>query len=517
MSIHIKSMVAIIGLIGVALIGIVAIQSYSIIQAVRLNSAAFDRKVYDALEKTVERIEAEERTLVADEMGINRFAKEFNRQHIFGEEEIYMQLKADTAHRVFASKDTLIINAQSGYLDHFQYRYDECLREDAFERFVEYVMDIRNKDISLDQRPGMRYLDRLLQDELTKRGLNIAYQYAIFSDKEDRFLAIKKNDGQKGTISKDVALAKASLAPFINSPYKIDLFPTMEKSNTGGHLVAYFPNKDGFVRSSGWLILLGSFVSIAVIMFCFIYVIQIVFQQKKLSEMKNDFLNNMTHEFKTPIATISLATDSITNPSILANTEKIKRFANIIREENRRMNSQVERVLQMAQIDKKEFKLNIQETNINELIEIAISAFCLQVEKKDGVIIQKLDCDNPIIEADETHISNVIHNLMDNANKYSPETPHITVKTQNVSGGVQISVEDKGIGISKDARKYIFDKFYRVPTGNVHDVKGFGLGLSYVKSIVTAHGGHIQVKSELGKGTTFIVFLPHAQKEMTIV
>ena len=224
--------------------------------------------------------------------------------------------------------------------------------------------------------------------------------------------------------------------------------------------------------------------------------------------MKTDFINNMTHEFKTPIATISLATDSITSPMIINSPDKIKRFVDIIRQENRRMNSQVERVLQMALIDKKDFQINLEELNIHDVIQQAVDNFSLQIEKREGSIITHLDAERPIIEGDATHITSVIHNLLDNANKYSPEKPQVTVSTRNVPMGVEITVTDRGVGISKEARKNIFDKFYRVSTGNIHDVKGFGLGLSYVKAIITAHKGLIDVKSETGKGSSFILTLP---------
>ncbi|MFZ4542770.1 MAG: sensor histidine kinase, partial [Saprospiraceae bacterium] len=238
----------------------------------------------------------------------------------------------------------------------------------------------------------------------------------------------------------------------------------------------------------------------------------VIFRQKKFDQVKNDFINNMTHEFKTPLATISLAADSIGSPTILNNPDKVKRFIEIIKQENKRMNGQVEKVLQMAILDKDTFKLKINELDINEIIEHAMLNFALQVESRDGSIRTELKAERHIIEGDFTHVSNIIHNLLDNANKYSPDKPEITIKTRNISDGIEITVEDKGLGLSPASRKLIFDKFYRVPTGNVHDVKGFGLGLSYVKNMLTAHKGNIEVKSELGKGSSFIVFLPIQQQ-----
>ncbi|NJK82836.1 MAG: HAMP domain-containing histidine kinase [Saprospiraceae bacterium] len=254
--------------------------------------------------------------------------------------------------------------------------------------------------------------------------------------------------------------------------------------------------------------MISSILFTVIIMFCFGYTIDVIFKQKKLSEIKTDFINNMTHEFKTPIATISLAADSITSPMIVGHTEKVQRFANIIKQENKRMNSQVEKVLQMALLDKNEFQLKLTEVNLHNVVESALENIGLQVERKEGKVSAELKAARPVVQGDLTHISNMINNLLDNANKYSFEKPEISVHTCNVPNGVEVTVKDKGIGMSKEARKHIFDKFYRVHTGDLHDVKGFGLGLSYVKAMITAHKGTIDVKSELGKGSSFILFFP---------
>lgn len=228
--------------------------------------------------------------------------------------------------------------------------------------------------------------------------------------------------------------------------------------------------------------------------------------------MKTDFINNMTHEFKTPIATISLAADSIESPKVIQDESKIHRFIHIIRQENKRMLQQVEKVLQMAQIDKKDFQLKLGEVDMHELIRQAVEHLTLQVQKREGTIRVELNAGQPVLEGDHTHLSNVIYNLLDNANKYSADAPDIRITTLNLNGGIEIMVEDKGIGISKENQKHIFDKFYRVHTGNVHDVKGFGLGLSYVKAIALAHQGNIEVRSEPGKGSRFTLYLPFRPK-----
>ena len=231
-----------------------------------------------------------------------------------------------------------------------------------------------------------------------------------------------------------------------------------------------------------------------------------------MSEMKSDFINNMTHEFKTPIATISLAVDSINTPAVINKAEQIKYYTNIIKEENRRMNSQVENVLQMSLIDKKDLELNIGTYDVHLLLSNAIKNISLHVDKRKGKLTSILNAENSFFEVDEVHFTNVILNLLDNAIKYSKTEPNIKITTKNNLNGILISIEDDGIGMSNDTLHRIFDKFYRVPTGNVHNIKGFGLGLSYVKAIIQNFDGQIEVSSTIGKGSIFTIFLPFKTK-----
>lgn len=224
--------------------------------------------------------------------------------------------------------------------------------------------------------------------------------------------------------------------------------------------------------------------------------------------MKSDFINNMTHEFKTPIATITVATDSIVNEKVIKNPDQVKYFAGMIGKENKRMNQQVENILRIARLDKKEFELKLQPVNVHEFLDKAASSFDLQVEQREGYIKRDFDASNPVVTTDTNHFTNMISNLLDNANKYSPEKPEIVISTQNTPKGIIIAVEDNGIGMKKSIQHKIFDQFYRESSGNIHNVKGFGLGLSYVKKIIDANKGEISVKSEIGKGSRFELFLP---------
>jgi len=253
---------------------------------------------------------------------------------------------------------------------------------------------------------------------------------------------------------------------------------------------------------------------IAVIFFTLIIVaafyvtISALLRQKKMSEIKNDFINNMTHEFKTPLATISLAVDALRNEKVAQDRSKSEYFSGIIKEENRRMNKQVELILQAALMDKQELQLNLQPLHVHQLIRDSIENFQLQLAEKKGKYELHLDARNDLLQADEVHFTNLIANMIDNAIKYSNDNLIIRISTSNNNKNLVIRIEDNGIGMNKETLRKIFEKFYRAHTGNIHNVKGFGLGLSYVKTVVDAHDGKIKAESTIGKGTTFILEFP---------
>jgi signal transduction histidine kinase len=291
------------------------------------------------------------------------------------------------------------------------------------------------------------------------------------------------------------------------SDYKLMLFPN-DVFKRNEMLSISFSDKLNYLLDGIWVVLLFSIAFTVLIIWGFAYTLKVVLRQKKLADIKNDFINNMTHEFKTPIATIAIANESMRDPRIYQVPEKLEFYNNIIRDENQRMLRQVETVLQMAQIDKGEVKLKMEDTDINDLVETAVSSMSLTVEQRDGKITVNNEAVQTTILADPTHILNVLINILDNANKYSPESPVITVNVYNKPESVIIEISDKGIGMSKEVLKKIFDTFYRATSGNIHDVKGFGLGLSYVKAILTEHQGTIEVESEPLKGSTFTINLP---------
>jgi two-component system phosphate regulon sensor histidine kinase PhoR len=238
-------------------------------------------------------------------------------------------------------------------------------------------------------------------------------------------------------------------------------------------------------------------------------------RQKKLSEIKNDFINNMTHEFKTPLATISLAVDALKNEKVTGDPQKLGYFSSIIKEENQRMNRQVETILKSALMERQEVELNLKPINVHQVIEDVVDNFMLRLDEKGGTLEMNLQAGQFIIEADEVHFSNLINNLLDNAVKYSKENtpPKVCITTTSNAKKIFIKIEDNGIGMTRETLKRIFEKFYRAHTGNIHNVKGFGLGLSYVKTVVEAHEGVIKADSILGKGSSFTIELP-LQKEV---
>jgi len=280
-----------------------------------------------------------------------------------------------------------------------------------------------------------------------------------------------------------------------------DFNPRAEK------LYIIMPNDDSVAKQLG-IMISGGVLFTMIIITAFALTIRTLLNQKKLSEIKSDFINNMTHELKTPLATISLAIDAIRNEKVMSKPEKIHYFSGIIKEENKRMNKQVESILQSALLEKDEITLKLQPTDVHNVIQSTADNLQLQLATKNGVVDLQLDAINPIIMADDVHFSNLIFNLMDNAIKYSNDQLEIRIQTYNTRKSLFIVIADNGIGMSRDTISRIFEKFYRAHTGNVHNVKGFGLGLTYVKAIVDAHKGKIKVESVVGKGSKFTLEFP---------
>lgn len=492
-----RAILLIIGLMSAALVGIAVLQVNWVRYAITLNEKNFDKLVRDALKSVADRLE-EEQDLVAFS-SVNGYGTSY-----FQQQEI--RKNRDGSIAVDISMGQIRQRLRENTCQCASCQAERGRDFNQLQQWANYVEQMNKLPVA--ERISPDNLNSFLEQELMDRGVEIDYNFGVFSRAKNSFVIIDDHYVVEDATPKEFLPGYENL---YNSKYYVTLFPK-EQPNPG-FLMIHFPGKASVVWGDVWKNLLGSILFTGIILFSFIYTILVIFRQKKLSEMKTDFINNMTHEFKTPIATISLAADSITSPIIAGNTNKVKRFAGIIKQENRRMNAQVEKVLQMAAIDKRDFNLSMTEVDLHEIINTAVENIGLQVEKKDGKAYAELNAKNSIVQGDVTHISNMINNLLDNANKYSPEKPEISVHTRNAANGVEVTIKDKGIGMTKEARKHIFDKFYRVHTGDIHDVKGFGLGLSYVKAMMTAHKGTIDVKSELGKGSSFILFFPYRVEE----
>jgi two-component system phosphate regulon sensor histidine kinase PhoR len=505
-----KAIWAIIGLMSAAMIGIILLQLYWINFNIKLNEQQFDRNIKDAITQVAERLEVWEdnatydnalslRTNTPSSYSSAGIRKSFRSGEVLGDISIGQNFRK--VQLTPASVSPLTINNDSGF--------------SQFQNKMEYQKVQKMLNLHpLEERINLGVLHGLLEQEIKKKkGIEAEFQYGVFSNQKGSFVI---NNGSYAVINENYNSAESIDNDLYNSSYKTELFSNSYALESPGLLMVHFPNRTSMIWSSSWKTLLASIIFTGLILFCFSYTVLVIFEQKKVSEMKTDFINNMTHEFKTPIATISLAADSITSPMISGNAEKVRRFADIIRQENTRMNNQVEKVLQMALIDKREYKLNMLQINLHDIINQAVQNSKLQVEKKDGKVTAQKKATNPYVYGDLTHVSNIVNNLLDNANKYSPEKPQISVITRNVAQGVEVIIQDQGIGMSREALKHIFDKFYRVHTGNRHDVKGFGLGLSYVKSLMDAHQGQIDVKSEVGKGSSFILTFPYNSERQSI-
>ena len=343
------------------------------------------------------------------------------------------------------------------------------------------------KDLKIDKEE----LTGILRRELIASGIETPFEYAIF----------------RGDTISDGLFSRTKSKEFRASPYQVNLFSEglVRKGET---ISVVFPRKTNYVLGSVALVLGGSGLFSLIIIATFALSLYFIITQKKISEMKSDFINNMTHEFKTPIATISLAADTIANSKVITDENKVRHFVGMIKKENARMNSQVETILQIATLDKREMEFEFAEIDFHEVLNHALDTIEIQVTERNGVLRRQLDADISIMSGDAEHLRNLIHNLLDNANKYSEGAPYITVKTSNNGRGIFLTVEDKGIGMSKAVQSRIFERFYRQTSGNIHNIKGFGLGLNYAKAITDAHGGTITVESEQGRGSRFTVFLP---------
>lgn len=493
-------------LLGTAIIALIAVQLYWIKNAYDMRERELDRHTRDILASTASAIE---KNVTCFEL--------FAKIRIRPQEGVYLARQPwqekpgfvghpDSVSMYYLYRDDTLLNfpslkfsepATADVLLKFEYHLDDTLPQPARSASLANLNAQNFRDQMQDSRPIMKRIDTAMLDSMlmagfTEAGVHEKYHYGIIQAERDS-VEFASAGSNKKKLLKSSLYTRLFNDKYFNKPYRLAL---------------YFENKNELVLGSLWLMLLVSALIIMLLIYAFYFAMRTIQRQKKLSDMKTDFINNMTHEFKTPITNIALAVETLSEDTTKAFSERDSHIMRIIGEENTRLKENVERILQIAVVDKDEVKLKPEDIELHMLIGKVVKNFELQTEHRCGKISCDLKARSYTIHADETHLLNVLYNLVDNAIKYSGQCPEVLIKTENVRNGIRISVEDKGIGMSQEIQKKIFDKFFRAQTGNIHDVKGFGLGLSYVKSIIEAHKGAIQVASEPGKGSRFDVYIP---------
>lgn len=508
-------------LMSVSLLGITVVQVYWIKEAIANKRLKFKNDVTFAMARTSERIRKKEEAedlvtykeffkndMFRQKAEIKTFLyqqtdktgkQKFSFSSSFLEEDFMLPLD-------FVNNDSVVIKRITGKDDVFHSKiikpktegFKEVLDESKFtiynqyesinrELFSEFVTKKR-KYIPIHKRIANRELNRYLKEELAKLNIKQNFKYGVYEDG----LATSLKSGYY-TIDK-------------NNSYFYPLLED-ESGNSKYKLYLSFPNEQKNLYSELARVLFLSILFIIIIITGFTLSMYQLVKQKKISEIKTDFINNMTHEFKTPIATINLALDAIKNPKVINEKEKIHRYIKMIRDENKRMHGQVENVLRMSRLEKNQIDLSKNTINMHEVIEEAIEHISLLIQSKEGVVTTHFKAISSEILGNYFHLTNTVVNILENAIKYSENAPKINVFTENTNKYFTLKIKDEGIGMSKNVQKQIFEKFYREHKGNVHNVKGHGLGLAYVKEIIEKHQGNIYVESEKGKGSTFIIKL----------
>ena len=499
----------------VALVGIIGVQVYWVQNAVQVKDAQFRNRVSAVLQDFSMELEKEQRTWrVAKAMkptmrGERRTILTTDSavivEHAVSDSNNRVVVKVDTVIRSSGEKTSTVVlnNMETGEEDRFVISVSgdgqdtmlmsaqdiEKSYAEVDQVMQEFFFEITTGPRSLSAQFDSENFSERLKEGLAADGLNLPFQFAVI---------------EGGFPSK---LHSQQFEPTDQEVYRTNLFIN-DIFNPRSDLLVIFPDKTNYYIRSLWGVVLLSLLFTGIIVFVFQRTIKTIMNQKRLSEIKSDFINNMTHEFKTPIATIGLALDSINAESIIANPEKVRHFTRIIREENARMHRQVESVLQVSQMERREMKLKLESVDIHEQLTEASEQIQLQFSAREGHITHEWKAEFSRVRIDEELMEHVWLNLLDNANKYSPESPEVTIRTSNSGDSLLVEVVDRGMGMTKEQQKQVFEKFYRVASGNIHDVKGHGLGLAYVKEIVEAHGGKVEALSEAGKGSTFIVELP---------
>ncbi|HSV88745.1 MAG TPA: HAMP domain-containing sensor histidine kinase [Bacteroidales bacterium] len=514
----------------VSLLGLIGIQIYWIRNALALKEVSFDRGVSEAVTQAIYRfnkIETTRRLMAQQQRNtqLNRYYRmldSLNQVYYnamignLSSSILFSDTGASTVNESFSLKitghengrqilsfDTSFVGSSGGSKSISGYLSERRVQSnpDPFQQFFErsrFINDLFDELFSIQNtyqttdKQSVRVLDSLLTDELGNNGIKTAFDFAIINPSYNSIVAEKTGKNRQ---------------ELLQTEYVFNLYPN-EFFHNPEYLLLHFPGQKSYMVSQINAMLVTSSLFILVVISSFSFTILTVIRQKKLSVMKNSFINNMTHELKTPISTISLACQALKDQDVSKSENIYQSYISMIAEENQRLGVMTEKVLQTAVIENGRLRLNPRGLDVHDLLDEVIHKISLQVEAKHGEIRKNYGAKYSFIEADKLHLTNVFVNLLDNANKYTPTKPQIVVSTENTTNGIVINVEDNGIGISRANQKRVFENLYRIPTGNIHDVKGFGLGLWYVKAIVEKHGGFITLQSELKKGSRFSVSIP---------
>ena len=469
----------VITLVTLASIGLLLIQVYWIRNAMQVREAVFVRDVNRAMSRVV--------------FAINKLRYQ---DYYLNTKNFYQ--RNQSAFAVFDSinQDMLSDPMPAGSKDEItQFLQQRNKLNQAYEKLFSRFRGTDDITFFTSHR---QMIDSLVSDALKERQIKTAYEFGVYKPLKNAMILQRTGKYPNQLLHRSFVYDLAPLGSDIQFPLKFLIF---------------FPNEKLFIVSRLYRLLFVSFGLFLIIIGSFYFSIHIINKQKKLSEMKNDLINNMTHEFKTPISTISLACEALKDKDVKKSNEIYNNYIGVIDEENKRLGNMAEHILRSATIEKGKLKFNQEHLNIHELIENSVHSKQINAERKGGKIELNLNASNPYVLGDRVHLTNVMVNLLDNALKYNLNTPVICVSSKNLQDGVLISVQDNGIGISKANQKKIFDELYRVHTGNRHDFKGFGLGLSYVKAIVEQHTGRITIESEPKKGSVFHIYLPNEKKD----
>lgn len=468
-----KLIIAIIAVMSVALLGLMSIQVYWIGDAIKVKEATFVRDVNQSMTQVVLALEKEE------------MQRQYKQHLNFDNTRKNLITAWDSVNLSMAQQ----LQKPMTRDEYMSFVSRSTKAQEMIQEMIYGYKNHRDKESKIDP---IR-IDSMITTQLKHRGINTEFEFGVYSPTTNSMIIQKTGRYPQQLLTQS---------------FGYELYPSVTTLRYADQLLIYFPNEKRFLVSQLWDLLAISIFLVIIIILGFSTTIFTIIRQKKLSEMKNDFVNNMTHEFKTPISTIGLACEALRDKDIQKSEGLYSTYISMIDEENKRLGTMAEQILQSAVIEKGQLTLKKDFIDIHDVIQDCVASKTLQANTKNGKIVTELSAENHQFLGDRVHLTNVVLNLIDNAIKYSDDDLQIEIKSRNIPNAFEFTVQDNGIGISKSNQERIFEKLYRVPTGNIHNVKGFGLGLNYVKAIIEKHSGTITVESELKKGTIFYIRLP---------